>query len=50
MSVVFFLNVTEILVSRRGSLLNTAIFMYAVTAPVNGFFGGGLYARLGGMF
>lgn len=22
--------------------------MYAVTSPVNGFFGGGLYARLGG--
>ena len=38
----FFLNL------RRGSLLNTAIFMYAVTSPVNGFFGGSLYARTGG--
>ena len=28
--------------------MNTAIFMYAVTSPINGFFGGGLYARLGG--
>lgn len=36
------------LYTERGSLLNTAIFMYAVTSPVNGFFGGGLYARLGG--
>ena len=28
-----------------GSLLSTAIFVYAATAPVNGYFGGSLYAR-----
>lgn len=33
---------------RRGSLLSTAIFVYAATAPVNGFFGGSLYSRQGG--
>jgi transmembrane 9 superfamily protein 3 len=32
----------------RGSVLTTAIFVYAATSPVNGYFGGGLYARLGG--
>lgn len=32
----------------RGSLLTTVIFVYAATSPVSGFFGGGLYARLGG--
>jgi len=36
------------LLCRRGSLLSTAIFMYAATAPVNGYFGGSLYARMGG--
>lgn len=45
--VVLFAIVGE-LYTERGSLLNTAIFMYSVTSPVNGFFGGGLYARLGG--
>ena len=30
-----------------GSLLSTAIFVYAATAPVNGYFGGSLYARYG---
>ena len=34
---------------RRGTLLSTAIFLYAATSPVNGFFGGALYSRLGGM-
>ena len=34
--------------SRRGSMLSTSIFMYAATAPVNGYFGGSLYARMGG--
>lgn len=29
-------------------MLSTAIFVYAATSPVNGFFGGSLYARLGG--
>ena len=33
---------------RRGSLLSTSIFVYAATAPVNGYFGGALYARMGG--
>ncbi|KAK2185289.1 hypothetical protein NP493_241g06067 [Ridgeia piscesae] len=36
------------LYTERGSLLSTAIFMYAATAPVNGYFGGSLYARMGG--
>lgn len=33
---------------RRGSLLSTGIFVYAATSPVNGYFGGSLYARMGG--
>jgi len=33
---------------RRGSLLSTAIFLYAATTPVNGYFGGSLYAKMGG--
>lgn len=33
---------------RRGSLLSTAIFVYAATSPINGYFGGSLYARMGG--
>jgi Endomembrane protein 70. len=28
--------------------LSTAIFVYAATSPVNGYFGGSLYARMGG--
>ncbi len=35
---------------RRGSLLSTAIFVYAATAPVNGYFSGGLYSRMGGTY
>ena len=31
-----------------GSMLSTSIFAYAATAPVNGYFGGSLYARFGG--
>jgi transmembrane 9 superfamily protein 3 len=38
----------EIQTFRRGSLLSTAIFVYAATAPVNGYSGGSLYARMGG--
>ena len=34
---------------RRGSLLSTAIFMYALTSPVCGYAGGALYSRMGGM-
>lgn len=37
-----------IIIYRRGSLLSTAIFVYAATSPVNGYFGGSLYARMGG--
>lgn len=33
---------------RRGSLLGTSIFVYAVTSPINGYFGGALYAKMGG--
>jgi len=36
------------LYTERGSLLSTSIFVYAATAPVNGYFGGSLYARMGG--
>jgi len=28
--------------------MSTIIFVYAATSPVNGFFGGSLYSRLGG--
>ena len=33
---------------RRGTLLSTAIFLYATTSPVNGYFGGALYSRFRG--
>lgn len=36
------------LYTERGSLLSTGIFAYAVTAPLNGYLGAGLYARMGG--
>jgi len=36
------------LYTERGSLLSTIIFVYAATAPVSGYFGGSLYARMGG--
>ncbi|KAG9485100.1 hypothetical protein GDO78_008280 [Eleutherodactylus coqui] len=36
------------LIDWRGSMLSTAIFVYAATSPVNGYFGGSLYARQGG--
>ncbi|XP_076368296.1 transmembrane 9 superfamily member 3-like [Tachypleus tridentatus] len=36
------------LYTERGSILSTAIFVYAATSPVNGYFGGGLFARMGG--
>lgn len=32
----------------RGSVLTTTIFVYAATAPIAGYFGGGLYARFEG--
>lgn len=36
------------LYTERGSLVTTAIFVYAATSPINGYFGGSLYARMGG--
>lgn len=36
------------LYTERGSLLSTTIFVYAVTTPVNGYFGSSLYAQMGG--
>ena len=39
-----------ILDCRRGTLLSTAIFLYATTSPINGYFGGALYSRLGGKY
>lgn len=30
--------------------MSTIIFVYAATSPVNGFFGGALYAQFGGKF
>jgi transmembrane 9 superfamily protein 3 len=48
LAVVFFATVGDSLYTERGSLLNTSILMYAITSPVNGFFGGSLYARKGG--
>jgi len=36
------------LYTERGSLLSTSIFVYAATSPVNGYFGGSLYAQFGG--
>jgi len=34
--------------TERGSLLSAIIFVYAVCTPVNGYFGGGMYSRVGG--
>ncbi|CAL1272135.1 unnamed protein product [Larinioides sclopetarius] len=36
------------LYTERGSLLSTSIFVYAITSPINGYFGGSLFARMGG--
>ncbi|KAI1285636.1 Transmembrane 9 superfamily member 3 [Halotydeus destructor] len=36
------------LYTERGSMLSTAIFVYAATSPVNGYFGGSMYAQSGG--
>ena len=48
LAVLDFLKVFLFFFFRRGSLLSTAIFVYAATAPVNGYAGGSLYARMGG--
>ncbi|XP_001604363.1 transmembrane 9 superfamily member 3 [Nasonia vitripennis] len=47
LSVIIFAILGE-LYTERGSMLSTAIFVYAVTSPINGYTGGGLYARMGG--
>ncbi|KAG1665860.1 Transmembrane 9 superfamily member 3 [Nymphon striatum] len=47
LSVVLFAILGE-LYTERGSMLSTAIFVYAATSPVNGYFSGSLYARMGG--
>jgi transmembrane 9 superfamily protein 3 len=36
------------LYTERGSLLSTAIFVYAATSPINGYFGASIYAQMGG--
>lgn len=46
-SVIIFAILGE-LYTERGSMLSTAIFVYAATSPINGYTGGGLYARMGG--
>ncbi|XP_011182989.1 transmembrane 9 superfamily member 3 [Zeugodacus cucurbitae] len=47
LGVILFAIVGE-LYTERGSMLSTALFVYVATSPVNGYFGGSLYARLGG--
>ena len=50
-SVVFFVTLFAIfgeLYTERGSMLSAAIFVYAATSPINGYFGGGLYSRFNG--
>lgn len=47
LSVIIFAILGE-LYTERGSMLSTAIFMYSATSPINGYAGGGLYARMGG--
>ena len=47
LSVIIFAILGE-LYTERGSMLSTAIFVYAITSPINGYAGGGLYARMGG--
>ncbi|KAF7247425.1 Transmembrane 9 superfamily member 3 [Varanus komodoensis] len=46
--IVIIVAMLEDLYTERGSMLSTAIFVYAATSPVNGYFGGSLYARQGG--
>lgn len=36
------------LYTERGSILNTAIYAYALLSPINGYFGGSMYAQLRG--
>lgn len=44
----FFQAIFGDLYTERSSLLGAAIFVYAATSPVNGYFGGSLYSRFGG--
>uniref|UniRef100_A0A8C1CP22 Transmembrane 9 superfamily member n=2 Tax=Cyprinus carpio carpio TaxID=630221 RepID=A0A8C1CP22_CYPCA len=46
--IVIIVAMIEDLYTERGSMLSTAIFVYAATSPVNGYFGGSLYAKQGG--
>uniref|UniRef100_A0A2I3GYF5 Transmembrane 9 superfamily member n=1 Tax=Nomascus leucogenys TaxID=61853 RepID=A0A2I3GYF5_NOMLE len=46
--IVIIVAMIEDLYTDRGSMLSTAVFVYAATSPVNGYFGGSLYARQGG--
>lgn len=46
-AVILFAIVGE-LYTERGSLLSTSIFVYAATSPINGYFGGSLFAKSGG--
>ncbi|TSK22622.1 Transmembrane 9 superfamily member 3 [Bagarius yarrelli] len=46
--IVIIVAMLEDLYTERGSMLSTAIFVYAATSPVNGYFGGSLYAKQGG--
>jgi len=50
---VFVVNASKLFVLRiyyrRGSFLSTTMFVYALSSPVNGYFGGSLYSRMGGM-
>jgi transmembrane 9 superfamily protein 3 len=36
------------LYTERGSLLSTALLVYVISSPINGYFGGSLYARMAG--
>lgn len=47
LSVIIFSILGE-LYTERGSLLSTSIFVYAITSPINGYFGGSIFARMGG--
>ncbi|KAF2364430.1 Nonaspanin (TM9SF) [Trinorchestia longiramus] len=42
------LSIVGELYTERGSMVSIGIFIYAATSPLNGYFGGSLYARLGG--
>ena len=37
------------LYTEHGEMVTTGLFTYAVLSPINGFVGGGLYSRMGGV-